>query len=170
MNKITVDELRHSLEELPAGATFVSVVQVTPADMNKTNNPFYGKVFKVAKLQGVLDGDYTKAVNRQRLREGKAADFVSQPRKWGQRVGDTCLIEHKGTYYLEVRVLRTLRSRLVDESGRFMAKSKVAAFLKAESGAPQQDLDKEIVIRTPKLENLRRIAIKGQRFEIVPNA
>lgn len=104
-----------SNEKTVNGCTFASFDALTEPDMNKTidgdrskPNPHFGKVRKVLNSQlGMLfsnknESAYAAMVNRRKEQKGQAADFVVQPRKWGQRIPNTSVVEHNGGYYLTV--------------------------------------------------------------------
>jgi len=104
-----------SNEKAVNGCTFASFDALTEPDMNKTidgdrskPNPHFGKVRKVLNSQlGMLFSNktgsaYERMVNRRKEQEGQAADFVVGQRAWGQRVPNTSVVEHNGSYYLSV--------------------------------------------------------------------
>ena len=53
--------------------------------MNKTNNPYFGKVRKQTKTSALINFDYESSVNRSLQKEGKDADFEAKGRTWGSR-------------------------------------------------------------------------------------
>lgn len=102
-------------EKTVNGCTFASFDALTEPDMNKTidgkrnqPNPHFGKVRKVLTSQlGMLfsnknESAYAAMVNRRKVATGGEADFVVQPRKWGQRIPNTSVVEHNGGHYLTV--------------------------------------------------------------------
>ena len=104
-----------SNEKTVNGCTFASFDALTEPDMNKTidgdrskPNPHFGKVRKVLNSQlGMLfsnknESAYAAMVNRRKVATGGEADFVVQPRKWGQRIPNTSVVEHNGGHYLTV--------------------------------------------------------------------
>ena len=70
---------------------------VTEPRMNKTGlngagekitNPYLtASVRKRATIEGKIKFNYASEVNKQRLNEGKDADFASSERKWGKKDG-----------------------------------------------------------------------------------
>jgi hypothetical protein len=132
--------------------------------MRKTNNPYVGAT-KTVSLSGVLNFDYENSVNRQLEREGKEANFESQGRSWGQREGN--LIEHNGNYYLQIKVQGTSDS-VFRYNGVEIEKAVLEPFLQ-ESSKPhtQEALEKEVVVRDVKLENVRAIRIAGEELLVI---
>lgn len=172
--KITVNKLKDVLLNMKSGANFVTVQTITPLDMNKGGrggvpvNPFTDKgIMKVATVNCQLQSDYENAVNAQLKREGKPANFVAAARVWGKRVGDTCVVEHNGEHYMAYRAIKCLKTRLIDSKGHFVSEAALAPWIKEKSPNARQGTDKEIIWRTPKLSNIRRIHINKKKFEIV---
>ena len=68
------------------------------------SNPQQGRVTKItcARVKLGQAGEY----DRQKVQEGEYQTVAEvKERKWGTRLGESCLIEHKGNYYLEVFIL-----------------------------------------------------------------
>jgi len=167
MKKITVAELEAMLLSLPKRANIITIQTATPLKMRKTDNPHYGQVFKHSTVNVQIQSDYENAVNLRRAKEGKPADFIAQARTWGERVDDTCVVEHKGTKYMAYRALRCLKTKLRDPRGRFVSRNALLRWIPQAGKAKKQGLENEIIWRTPKLQNIRRININRKRFEIV---
>ena len=168
-NTITVADLETKLAALPKGANIITVQMATVPRMQKTGNPYFDKVRKYAIANVQIQADYENAVNAQRRKEGKADDFKAQPRVWGERIGNTCLIAHKGRKYMAFRALRCLKSTLRDTRGRFLcdtAIEHIKTFMYV-SKSKTQKVDTEIVWRTVALDNVRRININRERYEVV---
>jgi hypothetical protein len=115
--------------------------------------PFRGTILKRTRLRAVLNADYGAAVNARRGAEGKAADFVPGPRKWGVKVEGTPLIRHKDQLYLEYQVAEVLAVRY-ELDGRPIEAASLEPWLPARSQGASQGLDDQVVIRTLKLDNL----------------
>jgi len=167
--KITVAELETMLAGLGKGANIITVGMATVPRMRKTGNPWFGNVRKHAIAHVQIQADYENAVNAQRRKEGKADDFQAQPRVWGERVGDTCLIDNKGRKYMAFRALRCLKSTLRDLQGHFLPADDVAAiktFVYVSKSKTQQT-DTEVMWRTVALDNVRRININRKRYKVV---
>jgi hypothetical protein len=167
--KITVAELEAMLASLKPGANIITLSMATTPRMRKTGNMYFGKVRKHATANVQIQADYERAINAQRTREGKPSDFKAQPRVWGERIGNTCLIDNNGRKYMAFRALRCLRSTLRDLQGHFLPENVVEAikgFIYV-SKSKTQKTDVEIIWRTVALENVRRININKKRYEVV---
>lgn len=60
-------------------------------------------VVKISKIMGRINYDYQDEVNAKRVAEGTgSANFAAAKRTWGERIPGTCLIQHKGQFYLDI--------------------------------------------------------------------
>lgn len=151
-------------------ATFLAITEVK---MNKTNNPYYGRVHKKQKSNVFINFDYGAAVNRKLLKEGKDADFVAKQRKWGERLPGTPLVFHNNEYYLEARFLNNepkVEYLVKDEATGATVVTEKAVLetylpVKNEDSIKEhQGLDEAIVIRDFKVRNVREITMNGIHY------
>jgi len=146
------------------GASIVTIVTMTDPTMRKTGNPFVGNVKKVSRVNGMIGWSYENAVNNQLAREDKTAEFVAKPRKWGTRLNGTPLVEHKGNFYLEMKVERSLGYRYEDLQGNPLddaTMAQVKAFMPIKAKPQTQGTDKEIILRDYRLSSILSITYKG---------
>jgi len=113
----------------------------------------------------MLNFDYAAAVNRQREREGMVADFVAEPRKWGERVAGTPLVTHKGKWYVEAMVRRSEVVGYIMPDGTAVDPEEVAKWLKVRHGG-RQAVKKPIILRDFSVENIRSMRMKGMEYII----
>jgi hypothetical protein len=145
------------------GATMVSFISATEPDM-RAGNPYPG-LRKVSKVGATLNFDYAAAVNRQRVREGMVADFVAEPRKWGERVKGTPLVTHKGRWYVEAKVERSEVVAYIMPDLSPVDPELVAGWLKARHGG-RQGVERTVILRDFSVENIRSMRIKGVEYII----
>ena len=162
MNKITKEKLIEKLIERK-GSTFVAFRALTEAQKSKAKDA--EKVYKLSWVNGIFNFNYENSVNNQIEREGKEIEFTAKPRQWGRHVA-LGVIEHKGRYYLQVKVERALAKPRFFWRGRNVAKAMVAHLLR-ESSASNQPCDKEIVCRDYSIDNLISISMDGKRYRLV---
>lgn len=146
------------------GATAVTIVARTEPDMRKTGNPYIGQVFKVSRVNGMIGFRYENAVNNQLGREGEAKDFVAQPRKWGVHIDGTPLIEHKGNYYVEMKVEKSLDSRYEDGAGNELENDVldlVKQFIPVKNKPATQGTEKEVICRDYKVSTILSLTYRG---------
>jgi hypothetical protein len=159
--------------------TVLAVIRTaTEPEMKKTGNPFYGKITKVQDLRASVGSwSYKNAVNNRRLKEWKEAllqdentpkpeEFVPQQRKWGYRVTNTPFVQHNGLYYVELSVHDCLRQVYLDDKGNQVSKELLEPYLKKSSDGGRQGLDKPVILRDVKLENIVSITHGGVVVEI----
>jgi len=152
----------------------ISFLTVTSVEMNKTGkeadgtkipNPHLDSVVeKEQLLEGLIKFNYASEVNKQRLNEGKDADFVSKERAWG--VKDGCFVSHKGNLYIDFNVKKQGKSTYrVNNSD--VDKSTLAPFMKGGGISKTQDLINEVCIRTIKLSSVKEATIGTVEYVIV---
>ncbi len=154
------------------GATPVTVKTRTVPKMRKTGNPFWDKVVKVSRVNGFANWVYANSVNRQRGRENKVADFVPEPRQWGTRIAHTPLVEHKGNFYLELKVEKSYEHEYLwiknNEPLDDYELTELEKFLQKSSKSRTQQTDKEIILRDYRMDSIVGITMNGQKTAIVP--
>ena len=134
------------------------------------SNPYYG-----AKKRNTTNGQigfyYKNAVNNQLGKEDKAMDFVPQMAKWQKPTDSRNLVTNAdGTkLYLYIRCLSSGEPTF-SFKGEEISKDLIAPFL-PEHKTPhtQENLDKEVVVRTFALDNILNIKMLGDEYCIVEN-
>lgn len=147
------------------GAQIVTLTTATEPKLKRTN-PF-GTVTKISVVNGVINYNYQNAVNRQREREDKETDFVSQPRTWGQKIPHTPFVEHNGKYYLTIKVEKCQSPTYVDSTGHEINPDDLRPHMYAQSSSSRQDLDKEIITRDYSLSNVTMATLSGVNYQII---
>lgn len=158
------------------GAFFGTIVAETDPRMKKTGNPYVGAT-KISRVNGLFNWIYENAVNRQRCREeqpldaaGEVEHFTALPRKWGVRVKRedgtvTPLVEHKGQFYLEMKVERSLGYEYRKDGATLDPKA-VEAFLPERKEGTRQEVDNPVILRDYSIESIRQITLDGIVYEI----
>jgi len=168
--KITRSELIRRLTETDSSSSFISIDAETVPSMRKTGNPFHGSVMKRSTTSGIINFHYSNAVNNQREREGNEEVFVSKPRTWGTRIEKSPLVEHKGSFYIEMKVEDVSTSEFFNtETGDSVAKDQLLEWLpKSRTGVSEnQGTDKAIFIRDYKVNSITGIRMYGEDFEVI---
>lgn len=172
------------------GAEFASIDTLTMVPLNKTlggrgtgDNPHHGKVFKRTEGIQVMvytnknSNAYENMVKRRLVKEGKdAADFVLGERAFGTRIENSCFIQHtlKGEtvpqIYLEVICIGNGPKRVeflhLTDKGLVPIDRESIIGMKPETVNPegQGGLDDTVVIRTFKVENVKRIRTDKKEY------
>jgi len=153
------------------GAKPATILTTTEVKMNKTGNPYHGRITKQAVANIFLNYNYEKAVNARLVKEGKEANFVASAPVWGEAIPGTPLVLYKGSLYLTVGYLtnNTPKSEYFCD-GEPIAKDTIADYLKQKSSsAAKQGLEAEdeVVVRKFKLESIKEIRMGGKIYQII---
>jgi len=142
----------------------VKMNKTAKRDGVKFENPYFGKVYKCYSVSTISNANYERAVNRQREREGKETDFEALPRVWGERVGKSPVIQHKGQFYFAIHV-KTLTTDVTyeDVNGNAVEKESIVQFLPKKSSS-RQGVENEIIVRTYKIESILQMRMKGGTY------
>jgi hypothetical protein len=164
----------HPIETIMAqvsGAEFISIdTETIPTLLGGKKNIMQGHIRKVTVGSSVMvfslkngGSAYENMVKRRLAKEGKdPATFVVGPRKWGKRVEGTPFVEHNGEMYLEVIFLRP-GSTEYKYGVRPIDKDAIEG-LNERGEVGQADLDNKVIIRTLKLDSIRRLVIDKQEY------
>ena len=152
-----------NLMDSKKGASFITITALTTPDWIAGKNPYKESVKKRSVVNGVINWIYTTSVNRQRLRENKDPDFAALPRRWGRRIYKTPFVEHKGKYYLELKVERLLSVEYVDTDNNLVPDA--AQYIKVP-GPTRQEVNKEIVLRDYYVGNILSFTFNQETHEI----
>lgn len=158
---VSIQQLSEKLKAVK-GATFAGVVTETEPKVNKSC-PLAIKKLTISNV--ILGAFYERSVNRQLEREEKESDFVAQPRKWGNHILGTPLVEHvkdgERKEYLACQFRSAEASYLVN--GETVEKESIAEYLPKESDPREvQGTEKAVVYRTYSLESIREITLNGE--------
>lgn len=177
---LSADGLTDILMDLPRRAQFVTFTSETTPRMRKTvdgrgtpYNEFHDEngnclVTKVSRVNGIINFRYKNSVNNQRERE-QGPDhepFEPEPRKWGERLEGMPLVEHKGRYYLEVKVERSLGTTYLDENGDEIEREALEPYLYRSRQPSTQQTETPIILRDYRVENITEITVNGSTLEI----
>ena len=150
------------------GYSFAGLQTLTDARAKKTDNPFKDKIIlKESQLLVNVGFHYSNSLVNQAKRENVSTDFDVQPRKWGIRLPNSPLVEHKGNYYLEAKVEKVFQTRFTDIDGNELSKEDVNPFLPKKInqwGATQDRLEKKIYLRDFKLASIQKFAFDGKIY------
>lgn len=171
MGRCGTQKLRRLLNACYHRSTIIRLDSVTVPTMRKTGNPYVGRVTKRSTILGIIGNwIYEDAVNRQRQREGKKANFVAESPSWGTNEAGSPYRTNRDSLYLNVKVERCLSTVLcldgVPATGDELAA--IQTFIPAKTEAPKQALDKPIIYRSYKLESIVGLKIGGQEFRVKP--
>jgi hypothetical protein len=166
--KVTTSEIVNIIQRTVKGTMAVSVDAVTEPDMRKTGNPYHGKVMKHCTMNGLIGFDYENAINNQDKREGGAGEREAKPRKWGVLTPDRLFVTHKDSYYLQMKV-QSASDPVYFMDGKEISVDILKPFMPVKKiSSSQEGLEKEVIVRDVKLENVKSIRFNGADYEILP--
>lgn len=162
VRQVTQPQIEEILRQV-RGAKVVTITAKTDARIKKSSEPrFGGPVYKLSRVNGMINWSYEAAVNRQRDREGKATDFESHPRQWGTRLDGTPFVAHNGLLYLELKIEKSVdEPSYVDVDGNEIALANIQPHLPQRSSSSRQEVDKEIILRDYKMDSITSITFNG---------
>ena len=166
-----------SISELRKGVFGVHVTTHTEPKMNRTNNPYYGRVRKVTDYHNIALGtDYANTINNRLERLGIEGNYVAEKAKGMHRYNDFLLQSDKdeNQFYLNIIFDRSEGSHTDEEvylvDGRLATAEETKEIkwwieqAKSKSGCDKQEkagLDKKEQVRIirPKLQNVVKITL-----------
>jgi len=178
MKKITRKELIELLLNSAIsginGASFIGLDTLTDVDLKGGKaNSMKGLVQKatvgssVMVFQNKITNGYANMVRRRLETEGKDPDsFELKPRVWGVRIEGTPMVEHKGTYYLEVIFLKAGETSYFF-SGKPIRKDLIQGLDTPKEEGNQGGLDNKVIIRTYKVDSIARITINKEVYIVI---
>lgn len=130
----------------------------TDPKLAKTGNPYIG-IKKINVRQVAVNFNYVNDVNVQRLKEGKDLDFIPKSRTWGERLNNTCIIQHNNQQYIECEIIKDIKKYYIDENREMIPEDQLKDFLPKKYNT--QNLENPIKINTYKLSNVKEINVDG---------
>lgn len=160
----TVSDLRSILAGVNR-PTFLSLLAVVDIPQEKIRHGCpYRRIQKISRVLGIANFHYSNSVNKQRTREGLPATFQAHPRKWGVRIDGCPLVVHKGQYYLELKVEKTLDHPRYLADGRFVSAEHLEPWLPVRKESARQGTEKPIILRDYSLKNIRKLRLSKREF------
>jgi hypothetical protein len=167
MRQVTPNQIEEILRDT-RGAKAVTITAKTEVRLKKVGKELFGQVFKLSRVNGMINWNYEGAVNRQREREGGMADFESHPRQWGVRLHGTPFVQHNENLYLELKVEKSVdEPSYVNSSGETVNLSLIRDHLPTSSSSSRQGVEKEIILRDYKMESITSITMNKITYIIV---
>jgi hypothetical protein len=148
------------------GAKIITLIVMTKADIPTK------EVYKLSRVNGIVNFQYSNSVNRQREREEKEPDFVPKKRKWGTRLSGLPFVSHvtkDGNHrlYLEVKVERVLSTEYRNAEGKTIPEEEITPLLKGKKSQKEhQGVEKEVVLRDYDVANILGVTINGVDYII----
>lgn len=138
------------------GLSFIGLTTETVVKLKGgKSNPFQGRVVKRSRIGGmVYKTDNTNTYLNQVKKE--IPDFQLSARKWGERVNNLPIIQHKGAQYLELIIQTAKAEYLLD--GEVVERDTIEGLEPSKKGAHS------VIVRDYKAESIRELRINGQEY------
>ena len=131
----------------------VSMLAEVNVDMNKTNNPYYGNVTKLVKVNAFINGSF------QALPKNKAKNAS------GVAVPGTPLLLDRGSYYLESRILGYDKDmNTYFHNNRVINPAVVTPHLKNKKMPTDVFLQHNICMHQFKIDHIKEITLNGTNY------
>lgn len=156
------------------GCTYISIDSETTQNLTGgKKNPMKGLVTKksignsVGVFQNKNKNGYEEMVKRRLKKENKDPEsFELSPRSWGSRIPETCVVEHKGEYYMEVIFNKGGKSTYYF-NGKEINKSEIIGFPIPKTSSGQANLENQVIIRTFKISSLITVKMNGVTYNLI---
>jgi hypothetical protein len=156
-------------------STFINLVTETKVRMNKTNNPYFDRVFKLTFCNYLIGNEYETRVNNNYSKEGMEKTFESEQSKVGTHISKCVLYNEKlKQHYLQVERFDNVENipdtkfLIVEDNGEIseIQKSEFVNFLPPVYESKKQEQDKKVMVISPKIENIKRVSINSERLVV----
>lgn len=153
------------------GNKFTFIVSETTPKMNKTGNPYYGKVVKKSRTPFMTGGQYKDRVNRQRVREGLPPDFEPQKMSGRSRVNDlVCELDsnpqqkYMVVYVNDKSVVPSKSKYFNTETGEEIHVEELRPFFPPISNSSRQGTEKVQKPRTYKVQSIKELSLERVKY------
>jgi hypothetical protein len=151
---------------------FVNIVTKTEPSMNKTGNPFFGKVFKTQSRNYKLLFDYEKRVENNSKKEGIEGDFVSEKPSGRHHVSPLVTRDDKtkSVHYLNLEYFVKVKPVVSYEFDGLPMVEKdqelMMTFLKKKYPNTKQPQEKKVEVICPKITNILSVSMDGVKYVV----
>jgi len=166
--KITQQELLTLLMNVEK-PTFTNIVSEVFPKMNKTGNPYFGKVVKKSKGNYFIGGSYEDMVNNRMEKEGMEPTFESKECSVGEHISK-CVQYNDNTkkHYLQYFTFPTSKpSSTFEFEGNEIDKQLFESFMVKKSENSRQPQDNKHTPQSLTITNIKEISLSGVHYEVV---
>jgi len=165
--KITHEELLVLLMNVEK-PTFTNVVSEIFPKMNKTGNPYFGKLVKKSKGNYFIGGSYEDMVNKRMEKEGMEPTFESKECSVGTHISK-CVQYNENTkkHYLQYFTFETSKPKSTFEfEGNEIDKQLFESFMVKKSEKSRQPQDNKHQPQSLTTTNIKEITLEGVHYEV----
>ena len=165
--KITQQELLTLLMNVEK-PTFTNIVSEVFPKMNKTGNPYFGKVVKKSKGNYFIGGSYEEMVKTRMEKEGMEPTFESKECSVGEHISK-CVQYNDNTkkHYLQYFTFPTSKpSSTFEFEGNEIDKQLFESFMVKKSEKSRQPQDNKHQPQSLTTTNIKEITLEGVHYEV----
>ena len=165
--KITQQELLTMLMNVEK-PTFTNIVSEVFPKMNKTGNPYFGKVVKKSKGNYFIGGSYEEMVKTRMEKEGMEPTFESKECSVGEHISK-CVQYNDNTkkHYLQYFTFPTSKpSSTFEFEGNEIDKQLFESFMVKKSENSRQPQDNKHTPQSLTITNIKEISLSGVHYEV----
>ena len=165
--KITQQELLTLLMNVEK-PTFTNIVSEVFPKMNKTGNPYFGKVVKKSKGNYFIGGSYEEMVKTRMEKEGMEPTFESKECSVGEHISK-CVQYNDNTkkHYLQYFTFETSKPKSTFEfEGNEIDKQLFESFMVKKSENSRQPQDNKHTPQSLTITNIKEISLSGVHYEV----
>jgi hypothetical protein len=136
--------------------------------MNKTGNPYFGKVVKKSKGNYFIGGSYEDMVNKRMEKEGMEPTFESKECSVGTHISK-CVQYNDNTkkHYLQYFTFETSKPKSTFEfEGNEIDKQLFESFMVKKSEKSRQPQDNKHQPQSLTTTNIKEITLEGVHYEV----
>lgn len=166
--KVNVLELVEILKTVEK-STFINLTTETEVRMNKTGNPYFGRIKKQSTCNYLIGNDYETRVQSNEQKEGLVGDFESQKPSGKTHVSKCVLVSDKDPNIFYVMVERFDEIQPKNEffmDGNQVDKMIFNDYLVKVSENKKQDQERKVMVITPLISNIKRVSLNGNVYEV----
>jgi hypothetical protein len=165
--KVTKSEMIEIFKTIEK-STFVNLVTEVVVKMNKTNNPYYGKVIKKNRGNYLIGNEYGIRVGTNQEKEGIDPTTFEVRENWFQHVSK-CVVKNKKSedYYLQYEFFK--ESNPVTEyifEGQTIDQVLFQDFLVKRSEPTNQPQERKVFYQTYKMDSIKEFSLNGTKYII----
>ena len=169
MTHITKIELINSLNGIDK-PTFTNVTMETTVRMNKTGNPYFERVKKLSTSNYLLGSEYGKRVIKNEEKEGIETDFILEEMKGKKHISKCVCVDTKTeeTFYVMLERFDEIKPKVEYIcDGNSIEKTLFEDYMTKVYESKKQGQEKKVMVITPKIDNIKKITINKEQYEII---
>ena len=163
---VNEQELVTLLSQVTTPTMINLVTKTIQTDMNKTGNPFYGKVEKVTTCNYLIGTNYENRVNNNDTKEGGEGNFEAKENSVGQHITKCVLFnENTNQHYLMVEFFKESKPKTEYYfEGNSIEKHMFESWLKQRNESSRQPQERKVNVRSFKTCNIMELSLNGNKY------